>query len=146
MKRILSLLLALALCLPLCACGKTEATKAAENAIASIGEVSLDSFDAITQAQKLYDLLTDDEKSKVKNREVLVDALDAYSNAVYTQNIEELKGVYAALKDAYTIVDHYGADIYLCQIDYGDPDALSQIPVLGAFHGIFVPMLSTVNN
>ena len=36
--------------------------------------------------------------------------------------------------------------IYLCQIDYGDPDALSQIPVLGAFHGIFVPMLSTVNN
>ena len=112
MKRILSLLLALALCLPLCACGKTEATKAAENAIASIGEVSLDSFDAITQAQKLYDLLTDDEKSKVKNREVLVDALDAYSNAVYTQNIEELKGVYAALKDAYTIVDHYGADIY----------------------------------
>ena len=89
MKRILSLLLALALCLPLCACGKTEATKAAENAIASIGEVSLDSFDAITQAQKLYDLLTDDEKSKVKNREVLVDALDAYSNAVYTQNIEE---------------------------------------------------------
>lgn len=51
MKRILSLLLALALCLPLCACGKTEATKAAENAIASIGEVSLDSFDAITQAK-----------------------------------------------------------------------------------------------
>ncbi len=40
----------------------------------------------------------------------------------------------------------YGADIYLCQIDYGDPAALSQIPMLGAFHGIFVPMLSTVNN
>ena len=111
MKRILSLLLALALCLPLCACGKTEATKAAENAIASIGEVSLDSFDAITQAQKLYDLLTDDEKSKVKNREVLVDALDAYSNAVYTQNIEELFHIPNACKDISLHIETFGFQI-----------------------------------
>lgn len=54
--------------------------------------------------------------------------------------------IFNAECSAETMYDHYGADIYLCQIDYGDPDALSQIPVLGAFHGIFVPMLSTVNN
>lgn len=54
--------------------------------------------------------------------------------------------IFNAECSAETMYDHYGADIYLCQIDYGDPDALSQIPMLGAFHGIFVPMLSTVNN
>lgn len=54
--------------------------------------------------------------------------------------------IFNAECSAETMYDHYGADIYLCQIDYGDPDALSQIPDLGAFHGIFVPMLSTVNN
>lgn len=47
--------------------------------------------------------------------------------------------IFNAECSAETMYDHYGADIYLCQIDYGDPDALSQIPVLGAFHGIFVP-------
>ena len=112
MKRLLSLLLAVSMCLCLCACGKTAATKAAESAIANIGEVSLDSYEAITQAQKLYDLLTDNEKAKVKNREALVDALDAYNNAVYAQNIANLKSVYTALKNAYTIVDRHGSDIY----------------------------------
>ena len=80
MKRILSLLLALALCLPLCACGKTEATKAAENAIASIGEVSLDSFDAITQAQ-IWDVVLDYAKKNdigvivISHEKALVDKI-----------------------------------------------------------------------
>lgn len=40
----------------------------------------------------------------------------------------------------------YGEDIYLCQVNYGGEDSPSAIPTLGSFHGIFVPMLSTVNN
>lgn len=41
---------------------------------------------------------------------------------------------------------HYGAPIYLCSVNYGDTSSQYQIPVYGAFHGIFVPMLSSENN
>lgn len=112
MKKVISLLLMFVLCLSLCACGKSKATKEAEAAIASIGEVSLDSSGAISQAQKLYDLLTDAEKSKVSNRSVLADAQETYDNLVYTHDAEEIKNVYATLKDVYEIIDHHGSDLY----------------------------------
>lgn len=54
--------------------------------------------------------------------------------------------IFNAECSAETMFDHYDADIYLCEIQYGAPDALTQIPVFGAFHGVFVPMLATVNN
>lgn len=54
--------------------------------------------------------------------------------------------IFNAECSAETMYDAYGADIYLCQIDYGAPGARTTLPVLGSFHGIFVPMLSTVNN
>ena len=57
MKRIVVLICSLCMCLSLCACGKSKAIKEAEAAIASIGEVSLDSSGAISQAKKLYELL-----------------------------------------------------------------------------------------
>jgi len=54
--------------------------------------------------------------------------------------------IFNAECSAETMYDHYDSNIYLCQINYGDPTALSTIPVYGAFHGIFVPLLATVNN
>lgn len=39
----------------------------------------------------------------------------------------------------------YSSPIYLCQIDYGGQYSQSKIEGFGAFHGIFVPMLSDVN-
>ena len=36
--------------------------------------------------------------------------------------------------------------MYLVQVNYGGQDSASPIPMFGAFHGIFVPMLSTANN
>ena len=112
MKRIVALICSLCMCLSLCACGKSKATKEAEAAIASIGEVSLDSSGAISQAQKLYELLTDAEKSKVSNRSVLADAQETYDNLVYTHDAEEIKNVYATLKGVYEIIDHHGSDLY----------------------------------
>lgn len=53
--------------------------------------------------------------------------------------------IFNAQCSAETMFDNYQSNIYLCQIDYGDPESMTQIPTLGAFHGIFVPMLSTVN-
>lgn len=54
--------------------------------------------------------------------------------------------IFNAECSAEKMYDNYNANIYLCQINYGDPDALTTIPVLGAFHGIFVPLLATTNN
>lgn len=40
---------------------------------------------------------------------------------------------------------NYNEPIYLCSINYGDYTSDYKIPVLGAFHGIFVPMISSEN-
>ncbi len=39
----------------------------------------------------------------------------------------------------------YNSDMYLVQVNYGGQNSASTIPLFGAFHGIFVPMLSSVN-
>lgn len=54
--------------------------------------------------------------------------------------------IFNAECSAEAMFDSYDSDIYLCQINYGADDALTQIPVYGAFHGIFVPLLATKNN
>ena len=54
--------------------------------------------------------------------------------------------IFNAECSAETMFAHYDADIYLCQVDYGSAASDYQIPDYGAFHGIFVPMLSSVNN
>ena len=94
MRKGLYLILALVMCLSLCACGKSKAVKAAEDAIVAIGEVTVDSGDAIANAEKLYDILTDAEKAGVENRLTLVDAREEF---------EALKGelVYKNAEEAY---------------------------------------------
>lgn len=79
MKRIICLLLVLSMCVSLGGCGKSKAAKEAENAIAAIGEVTLDSGEAIKNAEKLYNILTDAEKADVKNRLTLVEAKEAFT-------------------------------------------------------------------
>lgn len=98
MKRLISLLLAAALCLSLCACGQSKAAKAADEAIAAIGEVTIDSGDAIANAEKLYSILTDDEKSTVKNRLVLVEAREAFDKLQGEIVYENAKEAYLQLK------------------------------------------------
>ncbi len=40
----------------------------------------------------------------------------------------------------------YNSDMYLVQVNYGGNDSETFIPMVGSFHGIFVPMLSTTHN
>lgn len=55
-------------------------------------------------------------------------------------------GYFNAEASAERMAKNYTAPIYLCSVNYGAPDSAYPIPGLGAFHGIFVPMLSTENN
>jgi len=74
MKKVISLLLTLVLCLSLCACGKSDEAKAVENAIKSIGSISLESEEAIVAAEKMYEALTEEQKAELDNYALLVSA------------------------------------------------------------------------
>lgn len=106
MKKVLSIILVLAICLSLCACGKSQAAKECEELIAAIGEVSIDSKDAIESAERAYSALTADEKDSIADSVTIMnDAIDAYY-------IECCKVIYNTLNDAHEIVSHFGDDLY----------------------------------
>lgn len=120
MKKVLSLILVLAICLSLCACGKSEAAKACEELIAAIGEVSIDSKDAIEAAERAYSALTADEKDSIAESAVIMnDAIDAYY-------VECCKLIFDTLNDAHEIVNALGDDLYALgnatknNFDFGD--------------------------
>ena len=113
MKKALAFILVLSMVVALCGCG-SSAVKDAEAAINEIGEVTIDSREAIERAEKLYNLLTDTEKGKIKNRLTLVEAreeFDKLQNAVVYENAktayEELNSVAALCSNGMD--DIYGA-------------------------------------
>lgn len=74
MKRFLSLALACCFCISLCACGKSAEAKKVDELILAIGNVSLESKEAVRAAQESYDALSEEEKKEVENYSVLQDA------------------------------------------------------------------------
>lgn len=50
--------------------------------------------------------------------------------------------IFNAQCSAEKMYDRYDADIYICQVEYGAADSATQIPGMGSFHGIFVPMMT----
>lgn len=83
MKRVFFLLVILAMCLSLCACGTSVEAQKADELILAIGEVTLDSEGSILAAKAYYETLTDVQKTKVNNYSILESAiisLDALKN------------------------------------------------------------------
>lgn len=90
MKRIVILLLSMIICLLLCACGqneprKSQSVKDVERAIESIGNITLDSGEAISKAESMYEILTDNEKAQVDNKATLAEARFNYDNLLSEQ-------------------------------------------------------------
>lgn len=78
MKKTFCLLLALALCLFLSACGKSEKVQAVEEQIASIGTVNENSLEKIEEIASLYGALSEKEQRQVENYDELTRAQDEY--------------------------------------------------------------------
>ncbi|MBE6981426.1 MAG: hypothetical protein E7437_03785 [Ruminococcaceae bacterium] len=78
MKKALSLILAIAMSLSLCACGKNPAVQNVETLIKNIGTVTIDSGDAISAARIAYDALGKEDKSNVSNLDKLTEAEAIY--------------------------------------------------------------------
>lgn len=123
MKRGMLLVLALVICLSLCACGKSEAVKKVEEQISAIGEVSLDSKNAIDSAQQAFDALPEDEKAKVENYFQLVESQTAIKELEELEEqrlIEEQEKVklvmgketYDNIKASWYVVNQMGSDLY----------------------------------
>lgn len=106
MKKVISFVLVLSMCLSLCACGKSKAATECEELINAIGEVSVDSGEAIEAAEKAYSALTSDEKDSISESSVILDdARSAYTFALS-------KVAYQNINSAYEIVHEFGTDLY----------------------------------
>ena len=123
MKRGISLVLAIVICFVLCACGKSEAVVKVEELISAIGEVSLESKNAIESAQEAFNALPEEEKAEVENYYVLVESHDTFKQleAIEEQRLLEeaeeakkanAKEAYENIKTAWQIADHIGTGIY----------------------------------
>ena len=122
MNKVISLLLALVICLTLCACGKSEAAELVDSMILSIGTVTLNSEDALLSAEKAYDQLSEKDKDKVENLAVLLEARIAFDKLIDDA------------MDAASLVDEqlFAIEEQITQLDiFGALDALDTItPVL----------------
>ena len=112
MKRITALVLILVMLLGLAGCGKSQAVKDAEAAISAIGEVGIDSEESILKAEKLYNILTDSEKSGVSNRLELVEAREAFDELQKELIFDNAKKAYETLNQAADICIKGMDDIY----------------------------------
>lgn len=117
MKKVMSLILVIVICLSLCACGKSKAATECENLINAIGEVSVDSGEAIEAAEKAYNALSSEEKDSIaESIRILNTAKDEYANILedaQKKYIFELsKEAYNEITHAYSIIHKFGADVY----------------------------------
>lgn len=103
MKKIIAILLVMTVMFSFASCGKSKAVKSAEEAIAAIGEVSINSGDAIASAEKLYNILTDGEKAKVENRLTLVEAQETFAEVRASASYENAKQAYEKLKEVASL-------------------------------------------
>lgn len=66
-KCVCALLIVLLIGILFAGCGKTEAVKAAEKLISSIGDIDTESGDAVSAAREAFEALSEEEQKKVKN-------------------------------------------------------------------------------
>jgi len=101
MRKAIAFIMVIVLCVGLCACGgtqePTEPAKSAEvqnveSLIQAIGEVTLDSEEAITLAEDAYNLLSEGERELIsENATILVAARETYETLVEEKALAESK-------------------------------------------------------
>lgn len=90
-------LIAVMMVLSLSGCGQSEAAKAVDDQIAAIGEVSLDSEDAIAAAESALAALSEEDQKQVKNEEKLTEARSSYEGLVNQSKADEVDAAISAI-------------------------------------------------
>lgn len=114
MRKTMAMFLVLAILVCLFSCGekKSESVKAAENAITAIGEVTIDSKEAIVNAERYYNMLTEIEKTKVSNRLDLFEAREAFDELFKKSMYESSGNAYTKITEAAQLCIDGMDDIY----------------------------------
>ena len=122
MKKIIVLILVFFLCLSLSACGKSEAVKNVEAMIDALGEITIESIDAIRAAEDAYEVLMPEEQKKVKNYETLTSARDRYYEFVLVGNWYDTYIWIGDVKENYERTAYLVLNADMTGIEYGDGD------------------------
>ena len=105
MKKIVSLLLVLAICFTLNGCGgQSEAAKALDEKILTLGEITIESKELLEEVEAEYASLTDKEKKSIENIQVLKDARQKY-DAIQAEIDAEMQRVQEFAEKLSTIFD-----------------------------------------
>ena len=100
MKKIVGLSLALVMCLSLASCKSKEVTEV-EKQISALGTITLESGEALQNAEKAYDALTEEDAKKVSNSGTLADAKADYEKLVAEkEHSEKAAAIEAAIAEA----------------------------------------------
>ena len=114
MKKRWSILISLLLVLCLCGCqSKSEAAAAADELIAGIGEVTLESMEKIEAAQAAVDALSEEDKADLENQQMLTDAYTAYETLLAEKKAEEDA---AAAKEIDAVIQALPAEVTIDQL------------------------------
>jgi hypothetical protein len=89
MKKVIALILVLALCLSFAGCGKSEAAKHVDEMILTIGTVTLDSESSVKAAEAAYEALTQEQKDELENHAILVAARASLDDLLEQKRLEE---------------------------------------------------------
>lgn len=158
MKQYIALLLAIMICIGLSGC-ENKAVTEAQNLIAAIGEVTLDSNSAISAAEKALEALPQKDREKVENSPLLAQARKEYQALLEAQAMQERDALVQAVEetiDAIGKVDRnsepaiLAAEEALAQLreDFqplvSNRDALSD--ARAAYDAIYVPVEITLDN
>jgi len=100
MKRVLAVVLILMLCFSLSGCRKSESLVAAENAIEAIGDVTLESGEAIKKAEELINALNAEDKEKFDMQEEFDAAKAEYEKLVVEKEANEVEKLISEMGEA----------------------------------------------
>ena len=100
MKKVLAVILLLAMCVSLAACGEkvNAAVAAAEGLITDIGEVTLEKEEAVAAAEAAYSALSEEDKAQVTNYPDLVAVRETLDALLLAKAEEEAAAAYEAAK------------------------------------------------
>ncbi|MGN1348995.1 MAG: lipoprotein [Acutalibacteraceae bacterium] len=108
MKKIFAIAFVVIMMFSLCACGQSEAAKAADDAIMAIGTVSLESKPLIENADSLVKALSEDDYKQVKGLEDLEKAKNTFEALSIEDSINSIGTVTLNSKD---LID-YARQVY----------------------------------
>lgn len=112
MKKWIALPLALGIVVLLCDCGKSEELVRAEEASLAIGEVTLDQAEAVEEAEKLYQRLTDKEKEAFEYHSLLTEAREELDALVLASEAEAcMRTIYSKADSALFGTSAIASDI-----------------------------------